>query len=69
MPAIFLLTGNPFVDAGIFVISELSERRIEDIEVDDLKRLYTKLIDVYFTEGMEEKSYFNLYKKSPRDTQ
>ena len=63
MPAIFLLTGNPFVDAGIFVISELSDKRIEDIEVDDLKRLYTKLIDVYFTEAWK-KNLISIFTKN-----
>ena len=57
MSVIFSLTGNPFVDAGIYVISELAGKRIENIEVADLKRLYPKIIDVYFTEAWKKNLY------------
>ncbi len=57
MKPIFLLTGNPFVDAGTYVISELSRKRIEEIEVDDLRELYPKLIDVYFSNAWKKNLY------------
>lgn len=47
MGQIYIITGNPFVDAGIYVISGLTRKRIEDIDVDDLRNLYSKILDVY----------------------
>ncbi|MEN3039642.1 MAG: type I-B CRISPR-associated protein Cas8b1/Cst1 [Candidatus Kryptonium sp.] len=57
MVKIYTLTGNPFVDAGIYVISELAGKRIEEIEPDDLERLYPGLVDLYFTNEWKRMLY------------
>lgn len=54
MGKIFSITGNPFVDAGIYVIAEWAEKKIEDIDIVDLKKLYPKLIEIYFTSGWKK---------------
>jgi len=38
MPGYFALTGNPFIDAGVFVLSELLDKEIEEITPEDLKK-------------------------------
>lgn len=57
MSAIFTLTGNPFVDAGIYVMSELLGKEIDKIEREDLKKLIPQLVDVYFTDGWRNMIY------------
>lgn len=42
MPDYFTLTGNPFVDAGIFVLSELLNKNIEEITPEDLKEPWVR---------------------------
>jgi len=54
MGKIFDITGNPFVDAGIYIIAELAEKEVKDVDFADLEKLYPKLIDVYFTAGWKK---------------
>jgi len=37
MPVYFTLTGNPFVDAGIFVLAELVSKNVKEITLEDLR--------------------------------
>ncbi len=57
MSAIFTLTGNPFVDAGIYVISELLGKEIDRIEKENLEKLIPQLVDVYSTDGWRNMIY------------
>jgi len=42
MPDYFTLTGNPFVDAGVFALSELLNKNIEEITPEDLKEPWVR---------------------------
>ncbi len=57
MQAIFTLTGNAFVDAGLYVMSELLNKEIDKIEKEDLRKLVSRLVDVYFTDGWRNMIY------------
>ncbi len=50
MGQIYIITGNPFVDAGIYVISELTGKRVGDIEFSDLERVIPQIVEVYSTD-------------------
>ena len=50
MPGYFTLTGNPFVDAGIFVLSELLNKNIEEITPEDLKEPINTILSLYLSD-------------------
>lgn len=45
----FALTGNPFVDAGIYAISYWVKKEIEDIQKEDLRTAIQEITDLYLT--------------------
>ncbi len=63
MPEIFKLTGNQFVDAGIFVMSEWSGKEIENLNTVDILNLASKVADVYITPEWN-KALYSLFPNS-----
>lgn len=45
---IFDFTGNPFVDAGIWAISEWAEKKPEELDKDDLKKAAEEIFDLVY---------------------
>ena len=57
--AIFDFTGNPFVDAGIWAISEWVGKKPEELDKNDLKEMVNDIIYLYFQE-IGQKKYINI---------
>lgn len=53
----FSLTGNPFVDAGIYAIEAYYERDFFSLTPDDLKTKIEEIIDLYLTDGWNKNMY------------
>lgn len=55
--AIFDFTGNPFVDAGIWAISEWVGKKPEDLDKDDLRGIIDDVIFLYLTPKWSKNMY------------
>jgi len=59
MPDYFTLTGNSFVDAGVFALSELLNKNIEEITPEDLKEPINTIFPfIYLMSGERIFLYF-----------
>jgi len=47
---IYELTGNPFVDAGIWAICDWVEKKPDELEKDDLKQIANDVINIYLND-------------------
>jgi len=64
MPDYFTLTGNPFVDAGIFVLSELLNKNIEEITPEDLKEPINTILSLYLSDPWR-KNLYSIFPNNP----
>ncbi len=53
----FVLTGNPFVDAGIYAIEAYYEEDYRTLTPEKLKSKIEELVDLYLTEGWKKNMY------------
>lgn len=53
----FLVTGNPFVDAGIYAIEAFYKKDFSLLTPEDLKKKLDFLVDLYLTEGWKKNLY------------
>ena len=53
----FVLTGNPFVDAGIYAIESYYEEDYRTLTPEKLKSKIEELVDLYLTEGWKKNMY------------
>jgi len=60
----FTLTGNPFVDAGIFILSELMGKEIEEITPEDLKEPIDTIISLYLS-NVWRKNLYSIFPNNP----
>ncbi|MDO8869558.1 MAG: type I-B CRISPR-associated protein Cas8b1/Cst1 [Methanobacteriaceae archaeon] len=60
---IFDFTGNPFVDAGIWAISQWVGKKPEEVNKDDLKSIVDEIVDLYLTPKWSK----NLYQIFPNN--
>jgi len=64
MPGYFALTGNPFIDAGVFVLSELLDKEIEEITPEDLKKPIDTILFLYLSDAWR-KNLYSIFPNSP----
>jgi len=64
MLSYFTLTGNPFVDAGIFILSELLDKEIEEITPEDLKEPIDTILSLYLSDAWR-KNLYSIFPNSP----
>ena len=56
----FVLTGNPFVDAGLYAIEAFYEKNFSDLSVKELKSKIDDLVNLYMTDGWA-KNLFSIF--------
>lgn len=56
----FVLTGNPFVDAGIYAIEVFYEKDFSDLSVEELESKIDALVNLYMTNGWA-KNLFSIF--------
>jgi len=61
----FILTANPFVDAGIYVIEAYYEKNFSDLTPKDLETKISKIANLYLTDGWRKnlRSIFTINSK------
>lgn len=64
MPAYFTLTGNPFVDAGVFALSELVGKEPEDIAPEHLEGPIDTIRSLYISNAWR-KNLYSIFPNNP----
>jgi len=64
MPDYFTLTGNPFVDAGIFILSELVDKEAHKITPEDLKKPTDTILSLYLSNAWR-KNLYSIFPNNP----